>query len=203
LLLAGDLSDGTMLLARWDGTSTTTLGSFTPAPETFLAASATEAFVLTGGALYGVPLEGGATMKLRDLPSTASAQILGVNEESLFYSPEGTSIVRRALASGDEITLVDGIDLVGQFFGGGSHGWADATSLYFATGDPQFFGPTKLSRIGVAGGATETLWNVVDRHPTGAVATDVCNVYWLAASAADPQPGSTPDGPSILMFRAK
>ncbi len=57
--------------------------------------------------------------------------------------------------------------------------------------------------MGVAGGATETLWDMVDRPPTGAVATDACNVYWLAASSADPQPGSTFDGPSILMFRGK
>jgi hypothetical protein len=203
LRLEGTFMDGTMSLVRWDGASTTTLASFVldADAETSLAVSATEAFVLTHSGLYAVPLDGGAAAKLRDVPAASFPQIVAIDESWLFYSPEGTSIVRRDLASEEEITLAEGLALEAQV--SGTRGWADATWLYFATGDPQSFGPAKLLRMSVVGGAAETLWDVPDRHPTGAVATDACNVYWLAASAAEPQPGSAVDGPSILMFRRK
>jgi hypothetical protein len=197
-LLWNYVSGGATVLARWDGATTTTLASFAEA-ATGLAASASSAFVLTGHALYSVPLAGGAPVELRSMPAAAFTELLGLDEPWLFYSPDGASIVRRDISSGKEITLAHGVDLV-PGTGGGQHGWADSSGDYFLTGSHG--APKRLLRLNVDGGAPEVLSDAPDHAPSGAVATDACNVYWLTSSFAASGVGG-PDGPSVLMYRRK
>jgi hypothetical protein len=191
---------GGMVLARWDGTATASLASFADSAFS-VAASASEAFVMTTTALYAVPLAGGAASKLRDVPMGPDGygQILGINDRSLFYSPEGATIVRRDLASGQERMLTDGLVL--PWLHSGQTSWADATDLYVVTGPPYI--PQKLWRMSVEGGASEVIWDSHDKPPAGPVVTDACNVYWLAASSPFPLDTSGGNGPSILMYRKK
>lgn len=210
IVTGGGVSEG--LVAHWDGAATTTLASFPWAPPTApeltidLAVSATQAFVLTSRALYSVPLSGGPSVVLRAWPpvspmSYPQPQIVALNERSLFYSLDATSIVRRDLGSGDEHTIVGGLTLQSLLWGSGHIGWADASWLYFLTG---YLGDTwTLSRAKVDGGEVEVLWDSTARPPSLAVAGDACSIYWLAASAPTPPGDDMMNGPSILMYRRK
>ena len=123
-------SDG--LLAHWDGTTTTTLASFPSGPSTTpeltlgMAVSATQAFVLTSHALYSVPLSGGTPVELRAWPpvspmSYAQPQIVALNDQSVFYSLDAATIVRRDIGSGDEHTIVGGLTLESLLYGSRYH----------------------------------------------------------------------------------
>jgi hypothetical protein len=205
-------------LAHWDGSSTTALASLNDLPYG-LAVSATRAFVLTLKALYAVPLSGGAAVELRgDLPGTDTAppSFLGLNEQALFYTPDLTSIVRRELASGTETIIASNIHTVapgglesgpgaGGVGGIGRSGWVDASWVYFLTG-PQYpiVEPETLSRVSIDGGEVEVISAATEHPPSGGVATDACNVYWLAASGPwDPAHLDSTNGPSLLMYRRK
>ena len=204
-------SDG--LLAHWDGTTTTTLASFPSGPSTTpeltldMAVSATQAFVLTSHALYSVPLSGGTPLELRAWPpvspmSYAQPQIVALNDQSVFYSLDAATIVRRDIGSGDEHTIVGGLTLESLLYGSGRIGWADSSWLYFVTGRP--LGDLwTLSRVRVDGGEVEVLWDSTARPPSLAVVGDACSIYWLTASAPTPYGNDMMNGPSILMYRRK
>jgi hypothetical protein len=189
------------VLAHWDGAATTALATFAESGFN-LAAGDGQVFVLTVSGLYSVPIAGGAPVMLRAFSSGLDARLLAVSDGSLFYSPDRLSIVRRRIASGNETTIVGGATLPEA-----NRGWADETWLYFLTGTHNQ--PQTLSRVSVAGGATEVVWDAPDQPPQLAVAGDACNVYWLSASAPwhpespSPLPPLWHNGPSILMYRRK
>jgi hypothetical protein len=190
-------SSGTSSLALWDGTATSAVASF-PEPPAVLVVGGVEAFVQTASALYSVPLAGGTPTELRPVESNAYAQILGFSDGALFFSPDGSTLVRRDLSSGVESVLVTGAALQ-PVVGEGHSGWVDSKWVYYPTGPSGM--PSALSRVRVVGGTPEVVWDDPDHPPSGAVATDACNVYWLTGSAPRGMYGG--GGPSILMTRAE
>jgi hypothetical protein len=199
---------GPSWLTGWDGAKVTTIASF-PERSVMLVADAKEAFVQTDTGLYVVSLVGGASTRLRSLPPISSpqggpqtnVQLLGLNADALFYSPDGTTIVRLETSSGVESRLVTGALL--NSAGTGLHnGWADSSALYYVTENQGL--AQALVRVDVHGGTPEVIWDDPGNPPTGAVATDACNMYWLTGSSpytVNGQPMS--NGPSVLMVRRK
>ena len=186
-------------LFLWDGSRTTQIASLGEA-ATGLVGNADDAFVMTEAHLFDVPLAGGAPIMLR--PVKPPSQILGWDGEALFYSPDGTSVVRRDVVSGNERTLLSGLTLPAHG-PGGHNGWVDSTSLYYVT-DTSADVPAVLNRIGVDGGTPEAIWSDTTHPPLGAVATDACNIYWAVASSPWGTLGTASlNGPSLLMVRAK
>lgn len=187
-------------LAHWDGSKLTTVSSFSE-PAATLAVDADRAFVATSLALYAVPLSAGPSAIHSVLREDGNPpQLLGLNGDALFYSPDATSIVRRELVSGAETTLVTGAALALDYPAARRQGFADSAWLYYAAGPSGR--PRTLFRVKVGGGPPEVIWDDPNRPPTGAVATDACNIYWLTASAPWDSGGGI-NGPSLLMARAK
>ena len=210
LLQAASAPTGPTVIAHWDGSTTKSLASI-PGIATALVVNASQVFALTPNGLYSVPVAGGSPMLLRSFATVEDAGVLeeadfkvflGLTDETLYYSPDRTSIVRRDIASGAEVTLADGLTLPPVWAGACHNGWADGTSLYYVTasgGRPQV-----LQRIAADGGPAEVIWDSTDRPPSGVVTGDACNIYWLTAST--PWGGDAsdrPNGPAILMYRRK
>jgi hypothetical protein len=184
-------------LDYWNGTETRVVAAFSEGVGA-IEIDREEAFVETASALYSVALPDGPPVKLRAVDE--GGQLFGLNVEAVFFAPDRTSILRRDRASGVETVLVDHVALQPDI---GEHtGWADSSWLYYVTGPEAK--PDTLSRVRVGGGAPEIVWNDLEHPPSGAVATDACNIYWLTASRAWDNPaGVQGAGPSVLMVRAK
>lgn len=210
LLWCGDVNFacfGSSVLAHWDGASTVSLATlsdpvFDIVGDTLIA-NTTTVFVLTRTALVAVGLDGSPPMSLQSFTGRDDRQILGLNDDAIFYSQDGTTIIHHDLASGVETTIASQVALLTGAGAGGHHGWADKDWLYFVTGPP--LEGKELRRMPTRGGPSEVIWDAQDHPPTGAVATDACNVYWLTASAtwSTSQPEQLDNGPSILMTRRK
>jgi hypothetical protein len=187
---------GPSALTHWDGHQQMQIVTTFPEWTVMIVAGADTVFVQTATALYQTPLPAGPPARIRSLaPGNVNAQLLGLNDTALFYSPDGTTIVRRDRTSGTEAMLVSGAALLPDV-GAGHTGWADTTWLYYVTGLAA--APQSLRRTPVAGGPSEVLWDDPEHPPTGAVTTDACNVYWLAAGAPWSARSS---GPTRLMVR--
>lgn len=198
---------GSSVLAHWDGASTRSVATFDKDQDATvgdsLAANATTMFVLTRKALVAVALDGSTQKPLQSFAGGAGTQILGLNAQAIFYSVDGTSIVRHDLASGAETIIAGRVALLSWSVH--HHGWADEDWLYFVTGDTVKGNDQgrELRRVSVSDGQMEVMWDAHDRPPTGVVATDACNVYWLTARAPWNDAGASRNGPCILMVQRK
>lgn len=107
----------------------------------------------------------------------------GVSNESLFYTPEGSSIVRRDSA-GQETTILEGAALATRPYSGQVPAWVDEAWLNYAQANA-------LLRVPSVGGSLEVL--VESTGIVEAISGDACNLYWLETSSP---------GPAALMVRA-
>jgi hypothetical protein len=191
--------DGPTALWLWNGIVPALVATITE-PPLGVAGDAKHALVMTRTHLFDVALPGGSPLAVRTLG--VSPRILGWYEGSLFYTPDGSTVVRRDVDAGHEVVLASEPDLTEGFVAEGHFGWADSQFLYYFTSTGG--NPAALRRVPIDGGAPETLWDDPGHPPAGAVATDACNVYWLTASAPWGGAGTLSTvGPSLLMVRAK
>jgi hypothetical protein len=183
---------------HWNGVETRVLASF-PDGVGEIVVDTDDAFAETASSLYAVPLPEGPPVKLR--PLAVAAQLFGLNADALFFAPDLTSIVRRDRATGVETVLVEDAALLPEI-GQGHTGWVDSSWVYYVTGSEG--NPNALFRVGIDGGTPEAIWTDPNHPPSGAVATDACNIYWLTSTYSSSAPGgSSGNGPSILMVRTK
>ncbi len=165
---------GTTLLVRWDGTSTSMLATIAGLAFALVVAGG-QAFIQTSKILYQVPIDGSAA------PSVVASvgdkfRLAGSNGEgdAIFFSPDGATIVRRDVTSGNEQILATGAG--GNFDGNGDAIWTDEAWVYFVQASQN-----GLARVPVTGGDVEVLSPDEMRDGVNGVVTDACNVYWLAA----------------------
>jgi hypothetical protein len=109
-------------------------------------------------------------------------ELLAANSTSLFFTPDGSTVVRLdVLPTGPETTLATGLKLSQNDFA-----YADEANLYVAT-------ESGILRIPVAGGPSTVF--TTDR--TGyALAGDDCNLYWAV-------PNQSFQGDALVMAKAK
>jgi hypothetical protein len=166
-----DESLATSWVLRWDGATTTVLGSL---PDQGLSAFVVRTSVYVGGDqhLWEVDLGGGSVSKVAR-PWQAGATLLAANDSAVFFTGDGLSIVRRDQSNGAETQIATGL-----LFGPKRSTYADATAVYVAT-------QQGIERVPVGGGSSAIFAN--DR-PVYAIAGDDCNVYF----ATDHGPGREP-----------
>ena len=128
-------------------------------------------FVIGAHALYELPIDGGAATELLPVTFGHGSALLAANSTSVFYTLEGTTILRRDVATGMTTTVA----APSQPFLESTTTWADDDYFYFGAGSPIFSG---LMRVPVDGGPVETFWSA--ERKIDAVTTVGCNVYWLA-----------------------
>lgn len=175
LFSTGSPSDPT-LLARSDGAGPGLVASI-PGWAFELVVAGEQVFVHATHALYSVPLAGGPATELR--PLTLDAALLGVTASAVFFTPDGTSIVRREVATGAETTLTTGASIHTAVFANRVASWVDETGVYFGEGE-------MLKRVGLDGGAPEVLASETGRQ-VQAITSDGCDVYWgVTASGSAP-----------------
>jgi hypothetical protein len=190
LLPAVALSPGDTLLARWDGTSSSIVADI-PAYAFDFVVAAGRAFVRAERTLYEVALvEGRGVMDLGPIDEM-NFQFVGANDTAVFYTPDGTSLVRRDAVSGTEQTLANDVDVSGRF---GDSMWADDAWVYFR----QTHGADQeaLARVPASGGPVEVIYDDTARG-VYAVTSDACNVYWLSG------PDYDKNEPSALFARRR
>jgi hypothetical protein len=153
-------------LLRWDGATTTVLGSFEDYGEKVVVVGTT-AYVGGFQHIWKAAFDGGG---VNDANHTwdSGAALLAANDEAVFFTPEGRSVVRRDVTTGIESRIATGVP-----FGQNPAAYADATALYVATKQSNL-------RIPVGGGP----WTNLHGDPAYALAGDTCNLY-----LAEPNPG--------------
>lgn len=167
-------SPGDTQLARWDGANAAAVAAI-PGRATDFVIAAGQAFVQTRDTLYAVPLVDAHTAAALDAVDDKFT-FIGSNQEAIFYSPDGASLVRRDALSGTTKTLLpSGVDTHRRF---ADPTWADEAWVYFIR-DPQ----RDLARVPAAGGDVEVLSPADGREGVTGVVTDDCNVYWLAGAS--------------------
>jgi hypothetical protein len=162
----------TASVLRWDGTTATVLGSFDGLGT---RAFVVEMKVYIGAVkgLWSAALDGSGLRAVRTWGQGAG--LLAANATSVFFTPDGSTVMRRDEGSGAESTIATGVQFAasGPQFTGPAPAFADATALYVAT-------EQGILRVPVNGGAPAIFANT---KPLQALTGDDCNVYW---SVPDP-----------------
>ncbi len=161
---------------EWDGTTTTELG-FVDDDLYGMFVVGQDAYLNGVKTLYVTPLAGGGLTALHSVE--AGGGLIAANADSVFFSLDGNSVVRRDAATGAETVLVSGLDYVAD---GGTTparraAYADAEYLYFGLEDG-------LHRVPVDGGDdTLVVASPVDSGTplaqAASIAGDDCNLYWV------------------------
>ena len=168
-LTGSELDPSTGVLARWDGSASTVIANL---PEWCwdLQIVGQRVVVIGAHALYELPIDGGVATELLPVTFAHGAALLAANATSVFYTLEGTTILRRDVMTGATTTVAT----PAQPSLTSLRTWADDDYFYFGAGSPI---PSGLLRVPVGGGPIETFWSA--ERQIGAVTTVGCDVYWV------------------------
>lgn len=151
----------TAWLLRWDGASTTVLGSFADSGSRVVVVGRT-VFVGGGLHLWKASLDGGGVSDAGATWAEQGAQLLAGNDRSVFYTPEGRSIHRRDVDTGIDTRIAPSTSPGQWAYAPGTPAYADSTALYVAG-----------LRVPVDGSP----WTVFVDADLQALAGDACNIY--------------------------
>lgn len=152
-------------VARWDGTTSAVVVTLPDYAYRLVVVGPT-AFAASSKALFATPIAGGTESVVHAM--TSEGALLAGNATSVFFSPDGSTIVRRDAGSGVEDIIAEGITISSRR---AAH--ADAHSLYFAS-------TLGLERVSTDGGGAE---HVGTPSFVESIAGDDCNVYWAATES--------------------
>ncbi len=171
-LTGSEFDPSTSVLVHWDGTTSTVIANL---PEWCwdMQIVGERIFVIGAHALYELPIAGGAATSLLPVTFAHGAALLAANSTSVFYTLEGTTILRRNVVTGATTTVAT----PAQPSLTSVRTWADDEYFYFGAGSPV---PSGLLRVPVEGGPIETFWS--SERQIDAVTTLGCNVYWVGGT---------------------
>jgi hypothetical protein len=171
-LTGSEFDPSTSVLVHWDGTTSTVIANL---PEWCwdLQIVGERIIVMGAHALYELPIDGGAATALLPVTFAHGAALLAANSTSVFYTLDGTTILRRNVATDATTTVATPAEPSLTSV----RTWADDEYFYFGAGSPV---PSGLLRVPVDGGPIETFWSAV--RQINAVTTVGCSVYWLGGT---------------------
>jgi hypothetical protein len=181
--IATDFNSGftetTTELTLWSGAGSMSLATFAEWGGQ-LGITRDHAFMFTYHDLSRVPLAGGSPTLVRTL--TEASRWIGAQGESVFFSPDGKSIVRLDDATGSQTTLAYDVEIDRCGFCTHTAAWVDDSGVFFTDWSmgPDF----GLDHLGSDGSAPRV---IAKSGIPVAITTDSCNVYWIALTEGQAQ----------------
>ncbi len=166
---------GPVSVARWNGGTTSTLVAPLPAWTYGFVVAGDTGFATTVDSgtrqLHQVSLLDGTVTPLETV--TSDFELLGANDEAIFYTTDGSTLSRRQVATGVVSTLAVPVP---------EHAlWVDNDFLYVdSAGIAPPSTPAVVTRFPAQGGAGKEVYRDDARNGVQAITADACNVYWVA-----------------------
>ncbi len=171
--------EGPTVLARWSGGPVSTIAFSLPVWVTSFVLAGNDAFVSTRDSGIKTLRYMSLTSSTLSEPETVGPdfRLLGANNNAIFYTPDGTTLSRRDVASGVVTALGAPKPRAGL--------WVDDDFLYLGPAEGVTSSAAVVMRRPASGGPAVEIYRDDSRRRVDAITADSCNVYWAVGRSYD------------------